>query len=122
MKRIIVFGLVAATVVTAENIWLATSQPQISSGLAVHQVNGGATAAADLRAFELVKNSAHVLGGCLVLLAALVCFAPWIKAAGLAVWRALGHTTLGRFLSSAVLPALLAGLLTSGCMREYDRP
>jgi regulator of protease activity HflC (stomatin/prohibitin superfamily) len=122
MKRIIVFGLVAAIIWTAENVWLVKTQPQISSALAVGQVNGGPADATKLRVFETFKDSAYVLGACLLLLAALGCFAPWIKQAGQAVWRTLGHTRFGRFLSCALLPGVLAMALTGGCMRAYDRP
>lgn len=41
MKRIIIFGLLAAILWTAENIWLSARQPEISKALALQQVNGG---------------------------------------------------------------------------------
>jgi len=78
MKRMLVFGSVAAVVWTAENLWLAARQPQIASALAVHQLNGGAGAAAELRTFEILKDSVHLVSGLIILVTALMCFAPWL--------------------------------------------
>ena len=122
MKRMLVFGLVAASVWTAENLWLTWRQPQVSSVLAVQQLKGGARAAAELRAFETLKDSVHVLGACVILAAALFCFSPWIRRAGQMAWRAIARTKFGRFLAGGLAPAFLALLLTSGCIKPYDRP
>src|SRR5438552_3859896 len=92
MKRIIVFGLAAAVVWAAENFWLAARQPQISSALAVDQLNGGAPAATRLREFEALKDSVHVLCGCLIALAAAACFPQAIKRAAQAARRHLSQT------------------------------
>ncbi len=122
MKRMIVFGLIAASIWTAENLWLAARQPQIASALAVRQVNGGTSAATELREFETLKDVVHVLGGCLLVAAAAGCFAPGWRRAGQAAWRAFGRSRLGRFFGGAALPLVLAGLLSSGCVKPYDRP
>jgi hypothetical protein len=118
MKRIMVFGLVAATVWTAESLWLATWQPQTASALAVRQIDGGNSATNDLRRFESLKDSAHVVAAGLTWLAAVWCFAPWARA-GL---QALRRTKLGRFFGASTLPVLLLGVLTAGCVKPYDRP
>src|SRR5437879_3229558 len=79
MKRIVIFGLLAAILWTAENIWLSARQPEISKALALQQVNGGNEAARHLREFELLKDGLHVLTGSLTLLAALACFSAWLR-------------------------------------------
>jgi hypothetical protein len=122
MKRVIVFGLVATIVWAAENLWLAARQPQIASALAVRQVNGGTPAANQLREFEALKDSVHLLAGCIILLAATGCFAPWIQRAAQAARRALAGTRLGRLFSGPALLALSVLALTSGCMKPFDRP
>jgi len=122
MKRMLVFGLVAATAWTAENLWLTSRQPQVSSALAVQQLNGGTHAAAQLRTFETLKDSVHLLGTGVVLVTALFCSAPWLRRGGQAAWHGLARTRLGRLLTSSMLPAWLALLLTSGCIKPYDRP
>jgi len=122
MKRMLVFGVAAVTVWTAENLWLTSRQPQISSALAVQQLNGGTRAAAELRTFETLKDSVHVLGSSVILATALFCFAPWIRRAGQGAWRVIARTKLVRRLAGGMLPALLALVLTSGCIKPYDRP
>jgi hypothetical protein len=122
MKRMMVFGLVAATMWAGENIWLAAYQPQISTGLAVRQVNGGIAAATELREFEALKDSVHIVAGCVMLLTALVCFGPWLRRVIHAGLDSVGRTRIGRLLGGATLPLLAAMVLTSGCMRPFDRP
>src|SRR2546422_4088407 len=122
MKRIIVLGWVAPVGGAAKNFWLASRQPQISSTLAVRQLNGGTPAVTRLREFEALKDSVHVAGGCLIVLAAAGCFAPWLRRAAQAAHRALGPTRLGRFFSGPALVAVSALALTSGCMKPFDRP
>src|SRR6266702_980196 len=111
MKRMLVFAVAAVTVWTAENLWLTSRQPQISSALAMQQLNGGTRAAAELRTFEMLKDSVHVLGSSVILATALFCFAPWIRRAGRGAWRVIARTKLGRRLAGGMLPALLALVL-----------
>src|SRR5207245_241761 len=92
-------------------------QPQISSALAVRQIRGGTRAAIELREFEALKDSVHLLGGCIIVLEAAGCFAPWMRRAGQAARRALARTRLGRLFGGATLPALLAVVLTGGCIK-----
>jgi hypothetical protein len=122
MKRIVVFGLVVASLWTAQTLWLSTRQAEISSALALHQVNGGALAASELRRFEALKDWANILASALTLLAAWGCFAPWLRQGWLKAWRALGQTKLGRSLGGAGLPALLLLAMASGCIQPFDRP
>src|SRR5689334_4522326 len=122
MKRIIVFGLVAALVWAVEDFWLAACQPQISSSLAVRQLNGGTPVATRLREFEALKDSIHVLCGSVIVIAGLGCFAPWIQRGAQAIRRRLGGTRLGRLFNGSALVGLSALLLTGGCMRPFDRP
>src|SRR5260370_39028354 len=122
MKRIVVFGLVVAALWTAQSLWLGTKQPEISSALAVREVNGGALAASELRRFEGLKDGAHLLAGALTLLAAWVCFAPWARRGLQRARRALAQTKFGRFFGGTALPALLLLAVATGCIQPFDRP
>lgn len=117
-----VFGLVVGAVWTAETLWLTGPQPEISSALAVREVNGGSAAARELRGFEALKDSAPAIAGVLTLLAALWCVAPWALKVGQRLRNTLAQGKPGRFLSLAALPALLAMGLSTGCIKPYDRP
>jgi len=121
MKRIVIFGLIAGFLWTAEAIWLTTRQPDISAALALRQVNGGADAARRLREFETFKNVSIEVTAVLTFFAAWLCFASTIgRNVGL-----LMHS-LNRFGHRAQLLLFLASLclisLTSGCVKPYDTP
>lgn len=120
MKRIIIFGLVAAVSCAAESLWLSARQPEISQSLALRQVNGGAPAARSLREFEVLKDGVHVLTGAVLVLAAAACFGSSLRKGFSQLRQSLSHNgfrNLGLVLGSA-----LALLGTSGCVRPYDRP
>jgi hypothetical protein len=120
MRRIIVFACVAAALWTAETVWLASRQPEISTSLALRQVNGGSADARKLREFESLKNVAHGLTGSLILLTGLFLFDPWARRGWERIERAICRK------ASGVTVALLAGLaalsLLTGCVKAYDRP
>src|SRR5437899_10464895 len=115
MKRLIMFGIVAAALWTAETLWLSGRQPDISRALALQQINGGDDAARHLREFESLKDSLHVLVGALTLLAAFACFNAWLRHGLAQLWLRMSH---------ARLPMLAASLLLlgAGCVRQYDKP
>jgi hypothetical protein len=120
MKRIVIFGLLAAILWTAETIWLSSRQPEISKGLALQQVNGGDDIARHLREFEMLKDGLHVLTGALTLLAALACFSTWIRLGMLTLFQKLLQTAVHRLV--ALLCSLSLLPLMTGCVRQYDRP
>jgi hypothetical protein len=122
MKRIMVFGLVVAAVWSAETVWLASRQPEISAALAVSQVNGGMPEARAVREFESFKDAVHVAAGVVTLLAAVACFGPWLRLGWAAVAGMLAQTRLGRLFSWAMVPAICLAALGAGCVRPYDRP
>ncbi len=121
MKRIIIFGLIAGSLWTAETLWLATRQPEISVTLAIAQVNGGDEAMKRLREFETLKDVSIQATLILSLFAAWVCFDSVIR-------RNLGLVmySVNRFARRSHLMFLTACLgltsLNSGCLKAYDRP
>ena len=121
MKRIVIFGLIAGSLWSAELIWLTTRQPDISATLALRQVNGGADAARRLREFETFKNVSTEVTTTLTLLAAWLCFHSVIR-------RSFGLVSVplkrfGHRVPLILLPGSLGLiLLTSGCMKPYDIP
>ena len=119
MKRIIIFGLMAATLWTAENIWLSARQPEISKALALQQVNGGDETARHLREFEMLKDGLHVLTGALTLLAALACFNTRLRQGMTGLFQKMSRAGVHSVI--ALYSVSLLGLAT-GCVREYDRP
>ena len=114
-----IFAIVAAALWTAEIFWLATCQPELSTRLALHQVNGGNPDARNLREFESVKDLAHGLTGSLILLTGLLLFDPWARRGWDRMLRAFSKNA-----SSRALPLLfcLTAPLFSGCVKPYDRP
>jgi SPFH domain / Band 7 family len=121
MKRLVLFGMVAVTVWTAENLWLTARQPRISSTLAIQQVNGGEPAAERLRAFEVMKDAAQWLAACLIVASGAICLAPWVRRAGKRLAEHTSRTRWARFFGRGA-PCLLGLVLLSGCIRPYDRP
>jgi hypothetical protein len=120
MKRNMIFALVTAVLWTAETLWLATRQPEISTSLALDQVNGGAANARNLREFESLKDLAHGMTASLILGTGLLLVDPWVRRG----WERIGRV-VSKNTSGSALPLLfsLAALpLFSGCVRPYDRP
>jgi hypothetical protein len=121
MKRIIIFGLIAGLLWTAEAIWLTTRQPEISATLALGQLNGSVDAARRLREFETFKNVLTEITAALTLFAAWLCFDSIIR-------KNFGLVTrsLNRFSHRMLLVLSLASLglivSTSGCVKAYDTP
>jgi hypothetical protein len=109
VKKLMVFGLVIASVIALERVWLNAVQPRVSTQLAIEQVNGDNAAQRDLRLFEGYKDGANIVSVFLILCAA------WILAArpGFGSRRRPPAT----FLMLAALPLALGG-----CVRSYDRP
>jgi hypothetical protein len=120
MRRIIIFGIVAAALWTAETLWLSGRQPDISRALALQQINGGDDVARHLREFETLKDGLHVLVGALTLLAAFACFNVWLRHGLAQLWLRLSHAHL-QVLAAMLWPVSLV-MLGSGCVRQYDRP
>lgn len=103
---------------TAETVWLTARQPDISRNLALNAVNGGTLEARRLREFEALKDGTHVLTGMLLLLVATACFNTCLRRGILGLYQLLMKTTV----SPLLILALPLVALTSGCVREYDRP
>src|ERR1043166_1946727 len=120
MRRIIIFGIVAAALWTAETLWLSGRQPDISRALALQQINGGDDVARHLREFETLKDGLHVLVGALTLLAAFACFNVWLRHGLAQLWLRLSHAHL-QVLAAMLWPVSLV-MLGSGFVRQYDRP
>src|SRR5262249_29569835 len=100
--------------------WLNARQPEISTVLALRQVNGGTSAATSLREFEALKDSTHLFAAALVTLTAAACFCSWLVQ-GLALWlQHLSQKERGNL--NLILGSVLAVIATSGCVRPYDRP
>jgi hypothetical protein len=117
VKRIIVFGIAATVLITTENLWLATRQPEFSTRLALDQLNGGNSAARSLREFESLKDLSHGMTGALVLLIGLGLFDPWARRVGGKIGKAIGSRRALPLLFCLAAPGLLGG-----CVRSYDRP
>ena len=120
MKRIIIFGLVAAVICAAETLWLSARQPEISKTLALRQINGGTPAARSLRAFETLKEGVHAIGGGMILLTAVVLFGSPLRKGLAQLRQRLSRTGLHSL--SVLLGSTLLLLGISGCMRRYDTP
>ena len=121
MKRIVIFGLIAGSLWTAELVWLMARQPEISATLALRQVNGGPDAARRVREFEAFKNASTEVTTALTLLAAWVCFDSIIRSMLGLVTRSVHRFGQGTKLLLATASLGLV-FLTSGCMKPFDTP
>jgi hypothetical protein len=116
----VVFGVVAAALWTAEAWWLNTHQVELATRLAVNQINGGDGVAQELRSFQALKDNVHLLSGLITLLAAAVTLGPLLqRAVTSTAWARLRKKFGG---ATALIMATSALLLTSGCMKAYDKP
>lgn len=115
MKRLILFTMVVFAVWSLETWWLNSHQPEVSTKLALRQLDGSDSSAANIRLFEAGKDAAHLMAFAVTLFAALLCFRGDIKAA-LAWLKA-------RVLKIApVIVGLLCAVSMTGCMKPYDKP
>src|ERR1051325_2977483 len=108
MKRFMVFGLLAAALWTAENWWLNARQVDVSIALALDQLNGGDSAARELRSFEILKDSIHVVASLGTLLAAVFLLGPLVRqhCTRVATWfKRAGPSANRTALAVALLPA-----------------
>ena len=116
LGRIVLFILFASAVWAAETWWLAVSQPETSTSLALRQLSGGNLAAKDVRIFDAGKDAVSVGAAVATLLVALLCFGDYVQ-------RGLARLGARRL---KTMPMVLAGLLCvsglTGCMKPYDRP
>ena len=114
MKRMVMLGVVVTAIWAAQTWWLNSRQPDISSALAVQQLNGGNDSAEKLRLFGAAKDAVHLAAWALTVLAAVVCFRPWLRASW-QWWR------VRRAAKVAAMLALSSVFLT-GCMKPFDKP
>jgi len=120
MKRIIIFGFLAALLWTAESIWLSARQPEISKTLALQQVNGGDNTARHLREFEMLKDGLHVVTSALTFLAALACFNTWLRRGVTILFEKMSQARVQGVIGLLSAVPLLG--MATGCVRAYDRP
>jgi hypothetical protein len=124
MKRILLFGVLAAVIWTGENWWLSTQQADTSARLALEQFNDSAQDARALRSFQSLKDNIHLGAALAILLAAVFTLGPLARRlAKLAANTPMGARVRKFFGSVApVIAGLMALLFTSGCIKSYDRP
>jgi hypothetical protein len=124
MKRILLFGILAAVIWTSENWWLSTQQADTSTRLALAQLSDSAQDARALRSFQALKDWVHLTAALAMLAAAVLILGPLARRLsahalgtpfGMRVRRFLGTT-------GPVIVALTALVFTSGCIKPYDRP
>ncbi len=107
------FIAVAVTLHAAQTWWLSRIQPDISTTLAIRQLNGDAHQAADMRWFETEKNSIELVSAGILAITAVSLF-------GGSIWRFFNKQRNPA--RPMILPILLAGGLMTGCVRSYDTP
>lgn len=115
MKRLILFTVVIAAVWSLETWWLNSRQPEISTNLALRQMNGTDSSAANLRQFEAAKDAGHVMAFVLSVLVAWMCFGRQMKAA-------LGKIAARVLKTAPVVIGLLFITVLTGCVKPYDKP
>ena len=115
MKRLFTFVIILIAVWSLETWWLNSCQPDISTTLALRQLDSLNANAARLRTFEAGKDAVHVLAGTIALLAAVLCFGRQIRGACDKIRARVFKVT------PLVIGVLSVAGLT-GCMKPYDKP
>jgi len=106
VKRLAVFVAVVVCAIAIERFWLNSIQPNVSTRLAIHQLNGSDDAFRQLRLFEAYKEAAD----------AVIVFIAIVTA-----WWLAQKTTRASN-KWTVLVALGTMSILSGCVRPYDTP
>jgi hypothetical protein len=124
MKRIVVFGLVTAILVAAENWWLTAQQADMSARLALNQFEDDNGAARELRVFQSLKDNVHVATALATLLAAVLTIGPLARRFSRNVQNTPLFARIRRFFHGATPMIIVASALvfTSGCIKAYDKP
>lgn len=114
LRRLGIFLAACGLIGAGEMWWFAVRQPALAAPLAVQQLTASDAVAAQLRAFNAVSWSIHCTAAVLMAVAALACFAPWLKTACVKMKNMAGKPAL----------LVLAGLLACGvtACKPYDRP
>lgn len=113
--RILLLGLFTGMIWAAETWWLTDRQPDDSSMLAVRQINGGSTAASDVRIFDAGKNAIQICGALACLLAGLLCFGDRAR-------RALDKLRSQKSKAATIAIGMICVFGLTGCMKPFDRP
>ena len=124
MKRMVIFGLAVAVLWTAEDWWLNSWQTDLSSRLALNQLNGGGGAARELRSFQWRKDRIHLVSALAVLATAGVLWAAPARRLARRITAAWARKSSAKHLRDAA-PLLIAVpmlALSGGCIKPYDRP
>jgi hypothetical protein len=108
VKKLMVFVAVVVCAIVMEQFWLNAIQPNVSTQLAIHQLNGSDDAFRQLRLFEVCKEAGDAVIVCIAIATA---------------WWLARKTRR----ASTQWPTLIAiGTMSifgmSGCIRPYDTP
>ncbi|MEA1929644.1 MAG: hypothetical protein U9M92_02040 [Patescibacteria group bacterium] len=130
VARIVVFLLLAAVFVGGGELWQSAIAPEMSTDLALAQVNGGDADAVALRTYEQAARSITVLQWASIVVLILACFAGplYRELTGTQKSKALfGEGCRGGGMGDAArsfLFVLFVGALlaSSGCRQPYDVP
>ena len=106
VKKLPVFVAVVVCAIAIERFWLNSIQPNVSTQLAIHQLNGSDDAFRRLRVFEAYKEA----GDAVIVFIAIA--TVW--------WLAQKKTQVSN--KWTVLVALGTMSIFSGCVRPYDTP
>jgi len=106
VKKLAVFVAVVVCAIAIERFWLNSIQPNVSTQLAIHQLNGSDDAFRRLRLFEAYKGAADAV---IVFIAIAT---VW--------WLAQKKTQVSN--KWTLLVALGTMSIFSGCVRPYDTP
>lgn len=124
MKRVILFGVLVAGLWTAENWWLNTQQADVSAKLALNQFTGGNSAARELRAFQSLKDSVQLATALATLVTAVLLLGPVARRVSGRLSATPFGARLRKFFGTAtpMVVGMTALMLTSGCIKSYDKP
>ena len=108
IRKLVVFAAVVAIAIAIEQGWLNAVQPQISTHVAMGQLNGDNSAFRELRLFETYKGMADA-----AVVVAIIVFGWWL---------AFRPRKTRRDWPQLVVVGAISLLGVSGCVRPYDTP
>ena len=108
VKRLMVFVAVVVCAIAIERFWLNAIQPNISTQLAIHQLNGSDGAFRQLRLFETYKDAGDAA------VVAIAIATAWVLV------RMRRNAT--RQWPTLIIVATMSIFALNGCVRPYDTP
>jgi hypothetical protein len=115
MKKLFTFAIIVCAVWAFETWWFNSREPNLSTSLALRQLDPSSRNATSLREFQAAKDAAPAIAGAITFLAACFIFGGVVK-------TAFQKMKARMFKAAPVIIGLLCLVALTGCVKPYDKP